>query len=75
MVSGLQPVEPFFVCLWINLWTNLWITNVVISTLTRHNGVMKENQMYPIPCTECEYEMTEARNFDEVGRPLCPECA
>jgi hypothetical protein len=31
------------VYLWINLWTNLWITNVVISTLTRHNGYMEVN--------------------------------
>ncbi len=51
------------------------MTNVVNLTITRHNEGMKENEMYPIPCTKCEYEMTEALNFDKDGRPLCPECA
>ncbi len=49
MVSGLRPARAFFVYLWINLWTNLWITNVVISTLTRHNGYMEVNM---IDCEE-----------------------
>ncbi len=38
---GCSRLKPFFVFLWINLWTNLWITNVVFSTLTRHNGYME----------------------------------